>query len=73
MEAASYENIALSLGVDSPAQVLFATDNLAEAEAAAVAGWAVVLADRPGNKQLPDGLQFPVISSMQDALRHYKA
>ena len=34
VEAASYRNIALSLGVDSPADILFATDNILEARAA---------------------------------------
>ena len=73
VEASSYENIALSLGVDSPSQVLFATDNPAEAEAAAAAGWAAVIVDRPGNKPLPaDGLRFPVVNSMQEALAHYQ-
>lgn len=73
VEASSYENIALSLGVDSPTQVLFATDNPAEAEAAAAAGWAAVLVDRPGNKPLlAEGLRFPVVKSMQEALAQYR-
>lgn len=73
VEAASYENIALSLGVDSPSDILFATDSMAEADAAVAAGWRVVLADRPGNKPLPAGLAFPVVQSMQQALEQYAA
>ena len=52
-EAASYHNIALSLGVDSPADILFATDIHAEAVAAAEAGAVPVLLKRPGNAPLP--------------------
>lgn len=43
VEAGSYVNIALSLGVDAPGDVLFATDNVHEAEAAVAAGWQVRL------------------------------
>jgi hypothetical protein len=42
VEAGSYDNIALSLGTDSPADILFATDNEHEAEAAIAAGWQVL-------------------------------
>lgn len=38
VDSSSYRNIALSLGVDSPSELLFATDNILEAEAAAAAG-----------------------------------
>ena len=41
MEASSYREIALALGTDSPAQLLFATDVEAEAAAATLAGWQV--------------------------------
>ncbi|KAG2493717.1 hypothetical protein HYH03_008230 [Edaphochlamys debaryana] len=67
-ERASYANIALALGVDSPAEVLFATDALAEAQAAAAAGWRAVLVERPGNKALPEGHGFRVIKSMGELL-----
>jgi methylthioribulose 1-phosphate dehydratase/enolase-phosphatase E1 len=67
-EAASYTNIALSLGVDEPGEVLFATDVLAEAQAADAAGWRAVLVSRPGNKPLPDGHGFRVIESMGQLL-----
>lgn len=70
VEAASYRNIALSLGVDSPGEVLFATDVHAEAVAAAAAGWRVALTVRPGNKPLPEGAgrEFQVVQSMQELL-----
>lgn len=71
MEASSYNNIALSLGVDSAAEVLFATDSVLEAQAAAAAGWRVVLADRPGNKPLPADVSFPVVQTIQEALAHF--
>ena len=64
VDAASYDDIALSLGVDSPADLLFATDVLKEAEAAAAAGWGVVVVDRPGNAPLPDGHEFRVVTTM---------
>jgi methionine salvage enolase-phosphatase E1 len=50
-------------------QVLFATDNHGEAVAAREAGWQAVLVDRPGNKALPEGHGFRVITSMQDLLQ----
>jgi methionine salvage enolase-phosphatase E1 len=49
-------------------QVLFATDILAEAQAAAAAGWRAVLVTRPGNKPLPQDHGFRVIESMQELL-----
>jgi methylthioribulose 1-phosphate dehydratase/enolase-phosphatase E1 len=67
-EAASYTNIQLSLGVEDADQVLFATDVLAEAQAAAAAGWRAVLVSRPGNKELPEQPGFRVIESMQQLL-----
>lgn len=66
VEASSYDEIALSLGVDQPSQIIFATDNIREAEAAAKAGWQVGLTVRPGNKPLPAQHPFRVIQSMQD-------
>lgn len=68
-EAGSYKDICLSLGVDSPADILFATDNILEAQAAAQAGWQAVLVDRPGNKPLPAQPGFKVITSMQELLQ----
>jgi methylthioribulose 1-phosphate dehydratase / enolase-phosphatase E1 len=63
-ERAAYENIGAALGLDSPDQALFATDVLAEARAAAEAGWRVALVVRPGNAPLPDGHGFRVVDSM---------
>ena len=64
----SYENIQLSLGVDTPADVLFATDVLAEADAATAAGWRAVLVVRPGNAPLESGHSHRVIDSLADLL-----
>ncbi len=69
VEAASYRNIALSLGVDSPSELLFATDSVDEAKAAAQAGWRAVLADRPGNKPLPESCGFPSVTAMTQLLQ----
>ena len=66
VDSGSYRNIALSIGVDSATELLFATDNVAEAEAAAQAGWQVVLADRPGNKPLPALHSFAVATTARD-------
>lgn len=49
-----------------PSSIMFATDSIAEAEAAAEAGWQVALTVRSGNKPLPSKHDFRVISSMQD-------
>ena len=68
VERSSYANIALSLGVDAPSDILFATDMLGEAQAARAAGWQAVLVERPGNKPLPEGHGFRVIASIQDLL-----
>jgi len=67
VEAQSYTNIALSLGADDPSDILFATDNVLEAQAAGQAGWRAVVVDRPGNKPLPDNYsEFKVVTSMED-------
>uniref|UniRef100_A0A7S3R9P0 Probable bifunctional methylthioribulose-1-phosphate dehydratase/enolase-phosphatase E1 n=1 Tax=Dunaliella tertiolecta TaxID=3047 RepID=A0A7S3R9P0_DUNTE len=66
---ASYKDIALSIGADSPSQLLFATDVLAEAEAASAAGWQAVLVTREGNKPIPAGHHFRVISNMGDLVQ----
>lgn len=72
VEAASYRSIALSLGVDSPDELLFATDNILEARAAAEAGWQVVVADRPGNAALPAGHGFALASSADKFLAAFR-
>lgn len=67
VEAGSYANIALSLGADDPSDILFATDNVLEAEAAGRAGWRAVVVDRPGNKPLPENYSdFKVVTTMED-------
>lgn len=66
--AQSYKNIAATLGVDSPSQILFATDVVAEAQAAQEAGWRAVLVLRPGNKPLPEGHGFPLVQTMDELL-----
>lgn len=68
VESSSYQDIALSLGVDKPSLIMFATDSFAEAEAASAAGWHIALTVRPGNKPLPSQHGYRVISSMQDLL-----
>ena len=72
LEKMSYENIYLSLGVDSPQDVMFATDNVIEAEAARTAGWQVVMADRPGNEVDLSGRSeyegFRVVRSMAEVV-----
>jgi methylthioribulose 1-phosphate dehydratase/enolase-phosphatase E1 len=67
-EPRSYKEIALHLGVDDPAQLLFATDILGEAQAAAAAGWEAVLVVRPGNKALPEGHGFRTVEAITQLL-----
>lgn len=71
MEAGSYQNILLSLGLDDPKDVLFATDSVKEAEAASQAGWSVAITQRPGNASLPPdaGSRFRIIGSMADLVQ----
>jgi methylthioribulose 1-phosphate dehydratase/enolase-phosphatase E1 len=64
-EKGAYEGIAAAVGVDDPAELLFATDALGEARAAASAGWRVALVVRPGNAALPEGHGFRVVTSME--------
>lgn len=56
----SRREIALSLGIDNPSEVLFVTDLLPEAEAARRAGLRTVLSIRPGNTPLPEVSQCSV-------------
>ena len=70
-EEKSYRNIAMSLGVDDPSQIMFATDIEAEAVAASAAGWGAVLVVRPGNKPLAkDGsaYKFRQLTSLEELL-----
>lgn len=66
VDSGSYENIALSLGPDSPNDILFVTDNILEARAARTAGWRAVVAKRPGNAPLPGDCEFKVVESLTD-------
>ncbi len=70
IEAQSYKEIGLSLGIDKPSQILFATDVYGEAVAAKEAGWEAVLVVRPGNKPLPAdaGGEFQVVESLEELL-----
>ncbi len=60
-EAPSYTAIADAMGV-APEQILFATDVVAEADAAVAAGMQAVIMDRPGNKEQP-AHTHPVLSN----------
>jgi len=66
VEMTSYQNIALSLGAESGAEILFATDNVLEAHAATAAGWNVVVLDRPGNLPISkeDAKTFVVLKDL---------
>ena len=71
VDSNSYKSIALSVGVDKPSQIVFATDSFQEAEAAVAAGWQVALTVRPGNKALPAQHPHRVISSMQELIEPF--
>ena len=72
VDAASYKEIFMSLGLDDSKSVLFATDNIEEAEAAEKSGWSVALAVRPGNATLPPdaATKFRIVKTM-DELLHF--
>ncbi|CAH0400469.1 unnamed protein product [Chilo suppressalis] len=63
-EAVSYVKIAEKIGCQ-PAEILFLTDILKEAEAARESGLEAALVSREGNASLPDDTTFPVIHSLQ--------
>ncbi|KAL8167307.1 hypothetical protein V2J09_008806 [Rumex salicifolius] len=62
-ETQSYVEIAESVGVDSPSEILFVTDVYQEATAAKAAGLDVVLLIRPGNVPLPENHGFKTVTS----------
>lgn len=66
--SASYRDILLSLGVDQPADVLFVTDIVEEAQAAVEAGLHAVLSVRPGTARLPDTHSFKTVTSFVELL-----
>lgn len=63
-EPRSYKEIFLTVGVDHPSCVTFATDVLAEAIAAKEAGLQAVLLLRPGNAPLPADHGFRTVKSL---------
>ncbi|EPS70848.1 hypothetical protein M569_03907, partial [Genlisea aurea] len=65
-EARSYREIAESVGVDSPSQILFITDVYQEAAAAAEAGLDVAISIRPGNGPLPENHGFKTVTSFSE-------
>lgn len=65
-EATSYQAIAAAVGV-APGDILFVTDNLREAEAAAAAGLQVAVSQRPGNPPLPEH-DFRQIGALTDVI-----
>ena len=67
--ATSYANIGLSIGATNPAEIVFATDTMAEAKAAGDVGWCPVLVKRPGNKPLSVPCGMKMITSMEAILR----
>ena len=65
-ESSSYSEIALTLGVDAASDILFVTDIIEEAEAAAAVGIDVVLSVRPGNAKLPKKHNFKTVTHFGD-------
>lgn len=63
-EARSYKEIFLSVGVDKPSQIVFATDVLQEAIAAKQAGLRAVIVVRPGNAPLLEDHGFPTVTTL---------
>lgn len=59
----SYREIALTLGVDHPSDILFVTDVFEEAQAAQAAGLRAVISVREGNAELPAKHGFTEITS----------
>ena len=58
-ESTSYTAIAKAWGI-APADIIFCTDQLAEADAARAAGYQTAIIMRPGNAPLPANLAHPV-------------
>jgi methylthioribulose 1-phosphate dehydratase/enolase-phosphatase E1 len=64
----SYIDILKTLGVDHASRVVFVTDILEEAAAAAEAGMQTIIAVRPGNSPLPENHGFKLSSNFDDIL-----
>ncbi len=62
----SYREILLTLGVAEPSEVLFVTDILLEAQAAAAVGLQVRLSVRPGNAEISEAHGFTAIRSFEE-------
>lgn len=62
-KANSYKEIALSLGIDNPSEILFVTDIYEEAFEANVAGLNVLISIREGNGELPSHNSFKTTTS----------
>jgi methionine salvage enolase-phosphatase E1 len=64
----AYTQIALSLGVDHPSEILFLTDVIEEAIAAREAGVCVCVSVRPGNKALDAKMSegFDIVRSFEE-------
>lgn len=62
----SYKEILLTLGADSPSDVLFLTDVYEEAEAASEVGLEVILSVREGNAPLPEIHPFRTVTTFDD-------
>lgn len=65
-EARSYSEIAQSVGVDKPSNILFLTDVYQEAVAAKTAGLEAIILIRPGNSPLPENHGFTTVRSFSD-------
>uniref|UniRef100_A0A2P2JMB4 Probable bifunctional methylthioribulose-1-phosphate dehydratase/enolase-phosphatase E1 n=2 Tax=Rhizophora mucronata TaxID=61149 RepID=A0A2P2JMB4_RHIMU len=65
-ETRSYVEIAESLGVDRPSEILFVTDVIQEAIAAKATGFEVLISVRPGNAPLPANHGFKTINSFSE-------
>ncbi|PON49692.1 Class II aldolase [Parasponia andersonii] len=63
-EICSYLEILRTVGVDKPADMLFITDVIQEAEAARAAGLEAIISLRPGNGPLPENHGFRTIESL---------
>jgi methylthioribulose 1-phosphate dehydratase / enolase-phosphatase E1 len=67
----AYRQIQATIGCDDArADIVFATDAVAEAEAARKAGWRAVLVEREGNAPLSEDVaaRFPVVRTMTELL-----
>ncbi|XP_010482787.1 PREDICTED: probable bifunctional methylthioribulose-1-phosphate dehydratase/enolase-phosphatase E1 isoform X1 [Camelina sativa] len=62
-ESRSYKEIAETLGVDDPSEILFVTDVYQEATAAKAAGLEAIISIRPGNAPLPENHGFKTVTT----------